>query len=74
MAKQQHSDADVNKIDGPTLPNASPIPSPTDLYFRLSNRSYVCTSIKILSTPIARTKNGITFRNYQVNKIISVNH
>lgn len=60
IPKQQHSDKDVSNIDGPIVPSASPILSDEFVYFIRSIRSKACTNMKMLSTPTARTKNGMT--------------
>lgn len=60
MPKQQHCDKDVSRIDGPTVPRASPILSDEFLCCIGSIRSKAWINMKILSTPMARTRNGIT--------------
>ena len=45
---------------GPTAPTTRPTCSGTDSPVSRISRCNACTKIKILSTPTARTKNGIT--------------
>ena len=60
IPKQQHPLAVVNRIEGPISPKAFPMASDIFSYLNLSTLLNAWTSIKILSTPTANTKNGIT--------------
>jgi len=58
--KQQLSDTLVSNMLGPTWPSVRPMCSGIDSFGRLPSLWWVCTRIKILSTPTASTRNGMT--------------
>lgn len=64
IKKQAASEVLVSSMEGPTFPKASPMFSSTDFLLSTSRPWYVWTNIKILSTPTANTKNGITWKFY----------
>lgn len=64
IKKHKHSDILVSNIDGPTSPKILPMCSSMDSSSNFGFLSYVWIKIKILSTPTANTKNGITCNTY----------
>lgn len=63
--KQHDSDKLVRSIDGPTWATIRPICNTWLSFGRRRTLWCVCTRMKILSTPTASTKNGITW-NYLI--------
>lgn len=64
IKKHKHSDILVSNIDGPTSPKILPTCSCMVSSSHFGFFSYVWIKIKILSTPTANTKNGITYNMY----------
>lgn len=64
IKKHKHSDILVSNIDGPTSPKILPTWSHMGSSSHFGFLSYVWIKIKILSTPTANTKNGITCNTY----------
>lgn len=58
--KQQLSDMLVSNIEGPTCPKVLPICWACVSFGFLTSLWCVCTNMKMLSTPTASTRNGIT--------------
>lgn len=69
IKKHKHSDILVSNIDGPTSPKILPTWSHMDSSSHFGFLSYVWIKIKILSTPTANTKNGITYNTYVLHGI-----
>lgn len=66
IKKHKHSDILVSNIDGPTSPKILPTWSHMGSSSHFGFLSYVWIKIKILSTPTANTKNGITCNTYYI--------
>lgn len=62
--KQHDSDKLVRSMDGPTWATTRPICSTWLSFGRRGSLWCVCTRMKILSTPTASTKNGITWNDF----------
>lgn len=61
MAKQQISEQVHNRMDGPTWPMAFPMFFSIVSFDLCGMRLYACTKMKMLSTPMASTRNGMTW-------------
>lgn len=66
--KQQTSESDDTNMDGATSPTMRPMCSSWDSPRLRGSRWYVWTKMKMLSTPTANTKKGITFNYKSVNE------